>query len=96
MDESEAGVASSCRTEGGIAVASSEMMELGMLAKMFSKSLPLLLLLSLLLSLEEVSSEDDEKSELEEEEDELLSWESELEPKSLVVSMSSKMSLLSR
>jgi hypothetical protein len=91
MDESEAGVASSWRTEGGIAVASSEMMELGMLAKMFSKSLPLPLLLSL-----EVSSEDDEKSELEEEEDELLSWESELEPKSLVVSMSSKMSLLSR
>jgi hypothetical protein len=69
MDESEAGVASSWRTEGGIAVASSEMMELGMLAKMFSKSLPLPLLLSL-----EVSSE----------------------PKSLVVSMSSKMSLSSR
>jgi hypothetical protein len=95
MELRDAGVASSWRTEGGIAVASSEMMELGMLAKMLSIESESSLLL--LLEEEEVSSSSsskDEELELELDEDELVS--SEPEPKSLVVSMSSKMSLSSR
>jgi hypothetical protein len=94
MELRDAGVASSWRTEGGIAVASSEMMELGMLAKMLSIESESSLLL--LLEDEEVSSSSskDEELELELDEDELVS--SEPEPKSLVVSMSPKMSLSSR
>jgi hypothetical protein len=84
MELRDAGVASSWRTEGGIAVASSEMMELGMLAKMLSiesESEE-----SLLLEEEELSSSSKDEDE-DEDEDELVS--SEPEPKSLVVSMSS-------